>query len=213
MDHAGLRQPGCAGIPRIIGPASRLRRRLDRWLGWHRYYHAVLGRFDSRDRRDNRGGPTKFYECVNGNPLMYTDPTGESVFCWCYVRHEAGVALEAYWRGGFRDRSHDNQSGHNAMLHCRIACRIQQRHPRCSKDWDARERNPKNPEDKMDLDNNANGRGVSGDCWKGCLDLWRKGQLDCLDEQNRPIACPPPPEGFPEQEPTVGETPAPYFAQ
>jgi hypothetical protein len=104
--------------------------------------------------------------------------------------------------------THNNQTGHNAMLHCVIACRIEQGWPACSPDWDAREKNPKgNPEDQMDLDNNANGRGVKGDCWKGCLDLWRKGKLNCLDKQNKPIACPPPPKGIPEERPPFGDTP------
>ena len=42
-----------------------------------RYYHPGLQRFLSEDPIDFEGGDVNFYAYAGGNPINYTDPTGE----------------------------------------------------------------------------------------------------------------------------------------
>lgn len=47
----------------------------------HRFYSPSLSRFISRDPAGFEGSGTNLYWYANGNPLNFTDPSGECVVC------------------------------------------------------------------------------------------------------------------------------------
>ncbi len=63
-----------------------------------RYYHAGMGRFISEDPLGLAAGDLNFYAYVHGDPLSYTDPTGE--FACGVAFAAADLAWQLYQNGG-----------------------------------------------------------------------------------------------------------------
>lgn len=63
-----------------------------------RYYHPGMGRFIAEDPLHLAAGDLNVYAYVFGDPLSYTDPTGE--FAWGLAFAGANLALQLYQNGG-----------------------------------------------------------------------------------------------------------------
>jgi len=191
-----------------------------------RHYDADLVRWLSRDPIGYEGRDINLYRYVGGNPVARLDPLGlieQLCIAGCHGRPAPppplggnnpdnrcqcpnsatalGVALNFLRQGWGHGQGKANTiRGWNAMLHCVISCKIHQNDPTCDGAWDRRE--PSNTTNGMiDFHNNAAGRTVSGDCWSGCLALWRSGDLQCLTGDEWPDImsgpCDPPPDPMP----------------
>ena len=164
-------------------------------LNRNRFYASGLGRWVNRDPIGYVDG-YNLYEYVNGMPLVGLDPSGNSKLsdfaCICLNAEDANNTDGRMKGRGLPTRGNE---GDNGMLHCVIACRINQKRPTCSDEWNERE-DPKTIGGQEDLENNKQGQEIKGDCWKGCLDKWKKGKLKCRGK-GKLVPCPPPPKNYP----------------
>ncbi|WP_315759581.1 RHS repeat-associated core domain-containing protein [Bradyrhizobium sp. SZCCHNRI2007] len=64
---------------------------------WHRHYDASIGRYTQADPLGLVAGPS-LYVYAGGNPVSFTDPTGE--FAWGLAFAAADIGLQLYENGG-----------------------------------------------------------------------------------------------------------------
>lgn len=167
-------------------------------------YMPTLARFTALDPLPPDGEPVLLgasrYAYVNNNPTNFVDPSGltpvgQACCFLCYGPIAKG-GEGSVKKAGIADR--DDAGGGNAFLHCLISCNVHSICPICDNNWDNRETEsgPPNIGNRQDLRNNAAGRTVAGNCWDGCVKLWKDGKLTC-QSKGALVACPPPPKDYP----------------
>lgn len=166
----------------------------------NRIFIDALGSWVQRDPVEV-SGYLRLYEYCYAQPLVYTDPRGLSpvgqACCFLCYGPIAAETENKVRRSGASDRN--DLDGGNAFLHCVVSCEVHQQCPICDNNWDAREIPIKKIGDRQDLANNAIGRNVSGDCWKGCMTAWEERKLTCQNSDgSQLVPCPIPVDDYEE---------------
>lgn len=153
------------------------------------------------------------FEYAGSSPTIRVDPSGTTfgspspgthggtLACKIWNMAVAGIEWAEWEQRGIPHHPPGDNSGHNAMFHCLIACQINDSFPQCNDEWNDREIPVLNLGNQMDLGNNYKGQNNPGrDCWQECYDDWNGGNLSCqIDGGLGP--CPPPPPNFPPRRP------------